>query len=108
VPEIVEADPPKSRLLKQGVPDTMDEVQGVDRLADTVSDTPTEQDRVPGTAASASWSDFLAWSQATSGLARSTRRALPLFGLPTRSRPPRWPTVRRTSTNRLVKSTSSH
>jgi len=43
VAEIVEADPTEARLLEQGRPDAMHEVQGVDRPVDPVRKYPRRE-----------------------------------------------------------------
>src|SRR6266705_6489300 len=43
VPEVVEADPTEPRLLEQGQPDAMHEVQGVDRPVDPIREYPRRE-----------------------------------------------------------------
>ena len=43
MPEVMEADPPEPRLLKQGQPDAVHEVQGVDRLAGPIREYPGDE-----------------------------------------------------------------
>src|SRR6184192_1021292 len=43
VPEVVEADPTEARLLEQGQPDAMHEVQGVDRPVDPIREYPRRE-----------------------------------------------------------------